>query len=167
MHPALEKRLKRLQSDLHHAEGTAAARRSGLRALVEVGRRLRRMVAERGVDPAGVAAFKAVDEAAAALAALPCGSAARAAEAAWLAAQASRDPGDDFCCRLVRLALLHFADGKRPDPAHASLMEWHAWCLLTPASRHDPNILADPAVQLHQRMLRLGGGDPAWRQPAP
>jgi len=42
-------------------------------------------------------------------------------------------------------------------------MEWHAWCLVTPESKHHPNILLDPEVVRYQRMLRLGSGDSRWR----
>ncbi len=156
----LEKRLQRLQADLMGAEDAASARRNGLRALVAVGGNLRRMLAQRGVDPAQVAAMRNVDEAAAELAAMGAGG--HAPAAAGPAYGSGRD-ADDFIRQLVALALLHYADGERPDPACASLMEWHAWCLVTPASKHERSILLDPDVVRYQRVLRLGSGAACWR----
>lgn len=155
MHAALEKRLRRLRAGLLYAEATASAQRSALEAMVAVGAQIRAMLAERGVDPGEVAALRRVDEAAAELAALPP-RADRHEDAAPAGADvvAGREV-EEFVRQLVRLALVHYADGERPDPAHASLMQWHAWCLATPAPRC-PAILSDPEVALYRTML-LGG----------
>jgi hypothetical protein len=139
-----------------------------LRVLVEVGGNLRQLLAERGVDPAEVVMLRVVDEAAAELAAMPEGAGGRDEAAA--AERERRDAeradwreADAVFDKLVRLALLHYADGRRPEPARSSLMEWLAWCMVTPQSPHHPNILLDPEVVEYQRMLRLGSGDPRWR----
>ena len=163
MRQGLEKRLERLGADLMQAEAAGLARRAMLRARVAVGAELRRLLAERGVDPASVAALRTAEAAAAELAALPDGSAARAAEAVWHAEQADAPAAERFARRLVAIALLSYAEGERPDAARSSLAEWRAWCLVTPGSRHAPSVLADPEVQQYQRMLRLGSGDPRWR----
>ena len=159
MHPGLEKRLKRLAADLMQAENAALAHRRMLRSRVAFGTRLREMLAARGVDPAEIVMLRVVDEAAAELAAMPTrdddAADGPAGNGDWRAAA-------DLYRRITRLALLHFADGERPGRG-SSLMEWHAWCLVNPASPHHPNILLDPEVQLYQRMLRLGSGDPRWR----
>jgi len=110
MHPALEKRLKRLHAELMQEEGAALARRSGLRACVAVGASIRRMLVQRGVDPAEIAAMRQVDKAAAELAEMPDGAGGRDAEAASQADSSGVRHGDDFLRELVKLALLHYAD---------------------------------------------------------
>jgi len=163
MQAAFEKRLKRLAADFMQQEDAASAYRSTLRARVAVGSRVRQMLAERGVDPASVTALGHVEAAAGELAELP-GGGREDLPAAAIDPRAERDAAS-FTHELVRMALLHFAAGERPNPASSSLMEWHAWCLVTPASPHHPNILRDPEIVRYQRMLRLGSGDPSWRQP--
>lgn len=162
MHPALEKRLQRLHADLRREAGAALARREGLQARVAVGGKIRRMLVERGIDPAEIVALRQVDEAAAELAEI-AGAGGRDAEAAADAGPSFGREPEGFIRELVRMALLHYADGERPDPARSSLMEWHAWCLVTPQSRHHPNILRDPELVRYRQMLRLGCGDPRWR----
>jgi hypothetical protein len=151
MHPAIEKRLKRLRADLMFAEDQEIAHRRMLRARIEVGNKLRQMLQERGVDPASIKMMSAVDEAEAELARKPDSPAWRDAEAAWEAAQPNRDREiDAFYGEIVRIALIHFADGHQPGPG-GSLMEWHAWCIATPASKHEPSPFNDYFVQSYQR----------------
>lgn len=162
MRPALEKRLQRLHADLRREERAALAPREGLRARVAVGGEIRRMLVERGIDPAEIVALRQVDEAAAELAEMGYAGG-RDAEAAADAGHGIGREAEGFIRELVRLALLHYADGERPDPARSSLMEWHAWCLVTPQSRHHRNIPLDPEVVRYQQMLRLGRGGPRSR----
>ena len=169
MRPALDKRLKRLRAGVAQpARAREEARREALRARVAIGGRLREMLVARGVDPAQVAALRPIEEAAAELAALPGGGAEakrapkepdeQTAEL-WAAARGGGG-ADGFIRELVRLALLHYADGQRPDPARDSLMQWQAWCLVTPASPGEPSILVDPEVARYREMLQRETGAP-------
>jgi len=154
MHPAIDKRLKRLRADMMRAEDDEIAHRLVLRARVEVGNNLRRMLQERGIDPATILMMRVVDEAAAELARKPDNPGWRAAEAAWQAAQPNRDgDADSLYEEIVRIALIHFADGHRP-PLNDSLMVWFAWCIATPASKYEPSPFNDYFVQSYQRRYR-------------
>ncbi|HEY1260527.1 MAG TPA: hypothetical protein VGF34_14865 [Stellaceae bacterium] len=132
MLPRFEQRLGRARADAARRETAISDQRTGLEARVAFGTLLRRMLAERGVDPAQVEALRWADQAAAELALLPKPSAAQAAEAAAQAEPGDSDPTELLYARLARLAAANFADGRRPDPAGSSPAEWLAWCLVTP-----------------------------------
>ncbi|HLY45125.1 MAG TPA: hypothetical protein VKQ73_06070 [Stellaceae bacterium] len=164
MRPALDRRLKRLRAGLMQPVDAQELRREALRARVALGGKLRDMLVARGVDPAQVAALRPIEEAAAELAAMP-GGGGRAAEVdcapespaeppseLWETAPGGAEAGG-FIRELVRMALLYYADGQRPDPARDSLMQWHAWCLVTP-SPGEPSILLDPEVARYRQMLQ-------------
>ena len=110
------------------------AHRTMLEAWVAVGELLRRMLAERNVDPAQVHALHWSDEAAAELAGLPEPIAAEEAEGPRQAEADGDEAVERFYARLARLASANFATGERPDPARSSPAEWLAWCLVTPAA---------------------------------
>jgi hypothetical protein len=159
MQPAIEKRLKRLRADLMLVEDQEIAHRRSLRARIEVGNSLRRMLRERGIDPASIKMMSVVDQAEAELARKPDTPAWRDAEAAWLATQPNRDREvDAFYSEIIRMALIHFADGHQPGPS-GSLMEWHAWCIATPASKHEPSLFNDRQVQAYQRLYHQSVAD--------
>jgi hypothetical protein len=175
LHPAFERRLTQLQADLLRAEGAALARREALRALVTVAASIRRMLVQRGIDPADIAALRPAEAEAAELGDMPAGAfchdeavggpsgGSHGRSNGCSDARGDGRAAGEFVRQLAAVALLHFGDGERPDPARSSLLEWHAWCLVTPASRHHPNILADPEVARYRQMLRLGSGASRWR----
>jgi hypothetical protein len=134
MLPRFERRLGRVRIDTVREEQAIFAHRTRLEAWVAVGELLRRMLAERNVDPAQVRALRWADEAAAELAGLPEPIAAHEAEGPRQAAADDGDAAERFYARLAQLASANFAAGQRPDPARSSPAEWLAWCLVTPAA---------------------------------
>jgi hypothetical protein len=165
MQRALEKRLQRLQADLRREEGAAQTWRQALEARVSIGGKLRQMLRQRGVDPAEIAALRSVDEWAAELAETSGGAGEDDAAAPAAIGSNGEREAEDFYQQLARMALLHFGDGERPDPAHASLMEWHAWCLVTPQSPHHPKPPARPRGGALSADAALGSSDIRWRPP--